>query len=72
MNERMEFKEIPIHGIKIVTAKAVLVYLEDDSTKWIPRSNLSYKDDEELEEGRNFQPRDSIRVATWFAEQENL
>lgn len=70
MNERLEFVDVNVSWVKAVTAKAVLVVLETTGDeKWIPRSNLSTKDDDTIYAGME---RQTIRVVDWFAKKEGL
>jgi len=71
-NTRIYMIEVPIQLVKACTEKAVLVVLENYAEKWIPRSNISYKEDKNIEDFVGDLDKVSIFVAEWYAKQEEL
>jgi hypothetical protein len=66
--ERMRFTKVSIGHVSMVTDKAVLVQLDDDEKKWIPRSVLSYRSDKAVETDDPTE----LEIADWFVQKEGL
>lgn len=65
-NDKIEYRTIPIEGIKHVTEKAILVITLEHQEAWIPRSTVPIADDAMYDE---FDPNQTeIRVARWLCD----
>jgi len=66
MNEKIEYEDIPIQGISVITEDACLVNFNDEKV-WIPRSCISYRDDKELNTLIEDKEKTTLRIVRWFA-----
>lgn len=72
MSYKIEYSPLAVSHIVVITEKAVLVKLThfDDEETWIPRSALSTKDDEHLND-KDVQL-SQLNVARWFLKAKGL